>query len=763
MGGRFFIWAVLALSFSSVAQQPKRGVTPIEQATVSGTGTYYALVIGINLYPHEPPLRTAVGDAEAIAQVLRGRYGFTVKKLLDAQATRDNILDAFGQYEKLGENDQLLIYYAGHGQRRGGKAYWLPVDASPDSTAKWIIADDITSGIRVIPARHVLVVSDSCYSGGLAREGEASVTLPANHDAAIRILQSSKSRILISSGRDEPVSDSGSGGHSVFANALLNGLQRTNGPSFTASSLFHSYIRETVIGGSEQVPLYQIIQNSGHDGGDFIFFPRTGAVSGGALPPSAPSPSENPSPSVEPAVTPGLAPAPPVARPELDKAPANLNEVMSQLTVNATFQPAGLASSQITITITPNAGNTTYTATVNSRNPMFLGNLTDGTTQNQGSSFTFNKLGASTRPGATYFMLDGAYFAPTGASLSLKLSPNGAKRANISLGSVAGSLSLTGKPMAVLGRPASGGEKVVSGQMLGTFTETFTADPGGVSAPPLPAAAPAENGSAKPGAGPEPGARAVDNRYRTSYVWIPPGKFIMGCSPGDARCAESEKPRHEIAITKGFWLNDTPVTVDAWNMQRYLGGGLPLLRRTDSEGRLLTGKTIPALGISYADARAYCSQAGGRLPTEAEWEYAARAGTATVRYGEPEAVAWTTDNSGDEKLDGAKLSDRAMVDNHNQPHPVRQKEPNRWNLYDMLGNAWQWTADWYEEGYYKVSPATDPKGPAAGTMRVMRGGSWHNIPADARASMRLPMSPATASNTTGFRCALDNLPATAHQ
>ena len=296
----------LALLLASPAPaQLQRGVSlPRQQSAVQGNGAYYALIIGINEYQNLAKLQTAVGDAQAVDQILRQRYGFQTTLLIDAQATRSNILDALSDYRgRLHDNDNLLIYYAGHGARDGGRAYWLPVDSRPKSPANWIIAEEITKGMQVIPARHVLVVSDSCYSGSLARD----VTIdnaPADRAKYLQTMIESKSRVLISSGRDEPVADGGSGGHSVFANALLKGLRGDADPIFTASNLFHQYIEQAVIGGSRQVPLYQLIPDSGHEFGDFVFVAGAGV-------PSVPVTPNRPPGLRAPAAPTGGAPVPP--------------------------------------------------------------------------------------------------------------------------------------------------------------------------------------------------------------------------------------------------------------------------------------------------------------------------------------------------------------------------------------------------------------------------------------------------------------------
>ena len=260
----------------------KRGFITDTVAPVAGvqTGKYYALAIGINQYRLPMPgLKTAVADAQAIAKDLRDIYGFEVKLLLDGAATRVNILDAIMEYRNnLGPNDNLLIYYAGHGysDKEAQKAYWLPVDADSSWSPNRISADDLTSGVRVQPARHVLIISDSCYSGDLSRDADV-VPRSTERQAYQRYLQrmlDSRSRTIMASGGDEPVADGGSGGHSVFAYELLQSLEQVDEQMFTAGDLFALHLKQRVGGNSEQQPRYDIIRASGHDEGDFVFVRR---------------------------------------------------------------------------------------------------------------------------------------------------------------------------------------------------------------------------------------------------------------------------------------------------------------------------------------------------------------------------------------------------------------------------------------------------------------------------------------------------------
>lgn len=163
--------------------------------------------------------------------------------------------------------------------------------------------------------------------------------------------------------------------------------------------------------------------------------------------------------------------------------------------------------------------------------------------------------------------------------------------------------------------------------------------------------------------------------------------------------------------------------------------------------------------VTWYEAQAFCGWAGGRLPAESEWEYAARAGSTLAHYGDLDRVAWYADNSGNQRLDSAKIGNEGQVNflnrlngNGNDMHHVGLKQPNGFGLYDMLGNVWEWVNDWYDQNYYQNSPPQDPSGPAREEMRVMRGGSWRDFPWLVRASGRVGVFPAYLDNNLGFRC-----------
>ncbi|CCQ90376.1 exported hypothetical protein [Nitrospina gracilis 3/211] len=252
-----------------VAEKPK------PKSVDANDGHFHALIIGINQYRHLPPLKTAVHDAQEVDRILRDHYGFETTLLIDPG--RDAIMDAFnGIRLRLTADDHFLIYYAGHGEfdKTVNKAYWLPADARPNSDTKWIIVDNITSNIKRMAAKHVLVVADSCYSGTLTRSALTRLATAEEKRRFLDKMRSRPSRTLMASGGNEPVADGGGGGHSVFARAFIEALQQPESPVFTAEQLFHDQIKERVAGSAQQVPEYNIIKNSGHEGGDFVFIKK---------------------------------------------------------------------------------------------------------------------------------------------------------------------------------------------------------------------------------------------------------------------------------------------------------------------------------------------------------------------------------------------------------------------------------------------------------------------------------------------------------
>jgi hypothetical protein len=254
----------------TASQRKVQDITAVQGPTP--IGPYYALVIGNNDYQHVDKLQTAVNDAREVSQVLHDRFGFQTKVLYNA--TRAQTLRAIDSYRTLPADSNLLFYYAGHGHRdqEANRAYWLPVDADRDERANWINSTDITDGIHAIQSRHILVISDSCFSGDLVRDAKAAIA-SGGYNAIIAKALRLNSRHIMSSGGDEPVADSGSGGHSVFAAALLESLNDMPGEVFRGNDLFDVTKRRVEMRSqANQTPRYDILRDSFADLGDFVFF-----------------------------------------------------------------------------------------------------------------------------------------------------------------------------------------------------------------------------------------------------------------------------------------------------------------------------------------------------------------------------------------------------------------------------------------------------------------------------------------------------------
>ena len=263
-----------------------------------------------------------------------------------------------------------------------------------------------------------------------------------------------------------------------------------------------------------------------------------------------------------------------------------------------------------------------------------------------------------------------------------------------------------------------------------------------------PEAAPAEDApspdAAQPALRPDrpPGPGERRTFACIEFVWVPPGTFEMGSAmtprevyekfEGDLKWYAAEHPRHTVTISKGFWIGRCEVAQAQW---------VAVMGDNPSKQK---GNDLPVGGISWEDCQGFIQKLNAlgqgtfRLPAEAEWEYACRAGTATeFCYGDSKAqlskYGWHFRNS------GYKL------------HPVGQKEPNAWGLYDMHGNAWEWCQDWYDAEYYQGSPEIDPQGPETGEFRVLRGGTAKRTEPKCRSAFRSRNNPAFRTPNQSLR------------
>ena len=202
--------------------------------------------------------------------------------------------------------------------------------------------------------------------------------------------------------------------------------------------------------------------------------------------------------------------------------------------------------------------------------------------------------------------------------------------------------------------------------------------------------------------------RVRDNKNGIELLLVPPGTFMMGLSPGDTEGQNSEQPAHQVTITKAFYLGRFEVTQLQWE------------RVINSNPSRFFDPSLPVQRVSFSETERFLDATGFRLPTEAEWEYACRAGSVQTRYGDIEVIARYEGNS------------------KSRPGIVGERSANTFGFHDMLGNAMEWCSDFYQPDYYSQckSGVTDPMGPSQGKFRVMRGGSWAGIAKMSRASYR---------------------------
>lgn len=307
-------------------------------------------------------------------------------------------------------------------------------------------------------------------------------------------------------------------------------------------------------------------------------------------------------------------------------------------------------------------------------------------------------------------------------------------------------------------------------------------------------------------AGQRDGQLRDDNALKMPLRWCPPGEFVMG-SPTSEPGRDDDESQHKVTLTRGFWLGETEVTQAQWkeltgetlrdqarmmidDPQLYRMGGKDVTMREASNA--IAGKEIesvcaaeapgvPVYYVNWEDAMEFCRKLTAKepaakrlprdaiysLPTESQWEYACRAGTKTATYagemivrGQNNApvlndIAWYGGNSGvGYKGRGWSVSfpEQAFPGTIAGPRRVGQKQPNAWQLRDMLGNLYEWVEDW--SGYYPQREVTDPRGPDTGEKKLFRGGAWKHLATMSRAARRFEDMPSIRLNYIGFRVAL---------
>ncbi|MBE6425302.1 MAG: hypothetical protein E7029_04825 [Planctomycetaceae bacterium] len=263
---------------------------------------------------------------------------------------------------------------------------------------------------------------------------------------------------------------------------------------------------------------------------------------------------------------------------------------------------------------------------------------------------------------------------------------------------------------------------------------------------------PTVSGPVTPPEPPKPAVRKAGERMvktvdgiEYAFRWCPSGTFLMGSSKSEWDAAGIDwkyynETQHSVTLTRGFWMLETEVTQAMWKSVM----GTSISQQRDKEhtpwGLRGEGSDYPMYFVSWEECRSFCEKLSEKLgltvslPTEAQWEYACRAGTTGAYAGDLGEMGWYDEDWGT-----------------GSTHPVGQKKPNAWGLYDMHGNVYEWCQDWYDDDYYAESPTSDPIGPANGSSRVIRGGGWRDYARHCRSASRNGTAPDNRFNDRGFR------------
>jgi len=240
--------------------------------------------------------------------------------------------------------------------------------------------------------------------------------------------------------------------------------------------------------------------------------------------------------------------------------------------------------------------------------------------------------------------------------------------------------------------------------------------------------------------------RVRDTATQIEFVLIPPGTFNMGCSASQQYgCFSFENPVHQVTLTNAFYLGRYEVTQAQW--QARMGSNPSYFQSASTQVPIAQVPQRPVEQVSWNTIQGFLSQTGMRLPTEAEWEYAYRAGTTTAFHGYTGQLSGTNADS--------LLGNIAWFNQQGgyQTRVVGGKLGNGFGLHDMSGNVWEWVNDWWSSNYYSTSPSVNPQGPSSGSSRVLRGGGWGSNSNNCRASVRINHFPDDSGYGIGFRVA----------
>lgn len=722
-----FVLALLGLiQLTMLPAYGERGIKVIGDLTHANQnlGSFRALIIGIDDYQDDniPDLKTAVNDAREMAGVLASQYGFEVQLLLNREASRKGIDQALRKLVKSATaNDSVLIYYAGHGDfdRTYNDGWWIPSDAKGGDPVTYIDNGQVQKAMRSMNARHALLISDSCYSGTLFGETRA---IPKVIDEKYYLdLYNEKSRWAITSGNKTPVADDGTGGHSVFAYQFLKELRENRKP-YVSTQEIYTRIAPIIGNNSEQTPMCRPMRNTGDQGGEFIFIASSGAL--------------------------------------VDAPAAAGEKTILSVTSNIRGAHVFLDNRLIGITDLANVEVSPGKHAVRVEMEGYLPYSSNVTFQ-QGREKSLHAILDLKGPSKGTLRITPI---PANASIRiLNITPKFYQGMELEPGRYHVDVSAAGYETQRLWVELSAGEDKEVGIPLNQIADSSPTGVINEAAEEIAVPAAASAGASDSGR----------NSLGMEFIYIKPGSFMMG-SPESESERDWDETQHKVVLRKGFDIGKTEVTVGQFrkfvqeisrgNANQVYGDGYwenPGFTQDD---------THPVTNVSWNEAQEFIkwlSRKEGRryrLPTEAEWEYACRAGSSSSRFwGDDSSLACQYANGIDRSYKSGMFGWATKIkgstyhkcdDGHKYTAPVAGFKPNAFGLYDMIGNVWEWCQDVYGD-YSADNASAEPKDASEVTSRVVRGGGWESKPQYCRSADRLNYPSDTRYNGIGFRVVRD--------
>ncbi len=679
----------------------------------SKLGSYNAIIIGIDRYQDSkiPELTGVTKCAKSFASVLKKSYGFKTELLINKNATKDKLLKKIeSMTSSVDKSGMVLIYFIGRGEvdPSGSKSWWYPVDAISGDYNSYVDCTKVQNAIRNMKAKDVLLISDSGYADVFF--GSVHKLPSVTDNKYYTRLYSKKSRWAMTSGNEYPDKGKG-GGCSTFSGEILNALKSNELSHLSVQQLFQK-IKKPVRKNSFRPPRCRSLKNTDDRGGEFIFI-RKEPVAKKVAVVVKPKPKKK---------------TPPVPEKRIGE---------SYLTLKSNVNGAVIVMDGVKLGATP------LKKTVVSAGSHKVEVTRDGYLP-----FKKNVIVKRGEIVALTAKLEKKKVIKTTGQLFLNLIPAQAK------------VSFVGKNIEYKpGMTLEKGKYKIESSMK--YYDKQVKD--------IEIIAVKENKFSfelTP-------VKNIKMKTVGEFTIIKPGSFMMG-NPETGNFRTADETQHKVKISKRIYMQTKEVTVGQWRRfaksARYkteaeAGSGAFILLdynwEQDSEYCWgITGfkqtNAHPVVAVSWNDIQAYVKWLNKRtkgrlkfrLPTEAEWEYACRAGSSTV-FSIGDCI--TRENANFEG--NSRWNNCPVGKSSNGTEKVGSYAPNAWGLYDMHGNAKEWCQDWY--GAYPKEEITDPQGPSSGSSRVVRGGGWADFVNNTRSAKRMKKETSSSYSDTGFRLVIE--------